>query len=147
MNEIIKTALPIICKDWAARLTGEETTERMLELFISEPQFQEFCFENDYPSLEMLREIADVAEQFNVIIDRKSHLLNPAFAAIFGNSEVSIECSGYSVCCIVARHDSIVTVSSCDHAIVDVQLYDNAQVIWREVNDGTRTIVTRHNKS
>ena len=144
MNELLKGIYKIgMCDLWSKKITGLETEEQLLLMFSREPQLQEYCFSNDFPSLRWLQKNADLAEKYGVIVDREIQVTDPFFLAAFGSSVVHLECTQYSACHIAARHDATVTLSAAPGAVVFVDIYDNAKVIQDSVPDGVKLKITR----
>ncbi len=131
-NLITDKVKEVTCSNWQNRISGEETTSEMVQLFLTEPQVQEYCLTHNYPSLQQLEEIADDVEKMGVIINRSSQSLNPTHLFAFGNSKVKVEFTGYAVGQITARHNAIVEVEKSPESIVIINLYDNAETTNKE---------------
>ena len=138
-NDIIKQAFTFICSDWKSKLSGNESIEEMLNLFIKEPQFQEFCFDYNYPTIDQLQYIADMALNYNVVIDRQLLIRNPSKLFLFGNAYVEAICDDYSVTNITARDNAELTLFAKDNAVVYITTYgDNVKI--NQSNSGNATI-------
>lgn len=144
MNELLKGIYKIgMCDLWSKKITGHETEEQLLQMFSREPQLQEYCFSNDFPSLRWLQKNADIAEKYGVIVDREVQVSDPFFLAVFGSSVVNLECTRYSACHIAARHDATVALSAAPGAVVFIDVYDNAKVLQVSVPEGVKLKISR----
>lgn len=144
MNDLLRGIYRIgMCDLWSKKITGNETEEQLLAMFAKEPQLQEYCFSNDFPSLDWLCRNADISEKYGVIVNREFDSVDPFFLAAFGSAIVNLRCTRYSACNVAARHDAVVRLTAEAGAVVCVDLYDNARVIEVEVPAGVTLKITR----
>jgi len=136
-NQITNPVKNIICNSWKGRITGQETTLQLLQLFVSNPQVQEYCFTKNYPSIEKLDAIKDEALFFNVFINQFQTLINPHKAFVFGDSVLKIVATGFNVVHVSATHESLIHIQATGHSIVVVELYEQATCIVHK-GDGAK---------
>lgn len=144
MNDLLKGIYRIgMCELWGKKITGCETEEQLLLMFSKEPQLQEYCFSNDFPSLGWLQRNANLAEKYGVIVDREVRVIDPFFLAVFGSAVVDLRCTRYSACHIAARHDATIALSAEVGAVICIDFYDNAKVLRVDVPEGVKLNITR----
>ncbi len=131
-NLITDRVKHVTCEHWQNRISGTETVQEMLQLFLDEPQVQEYCLTHDYPSLQQLEAVADEAEKMGIIINRYTEVENPKHLFVFGESHVKVKYTGYAVGQITARHNAIVEVEKSPESIVIINLHDDAETTNKE---------------
>lgn len=143
MNTITEKIKDVVCDDWKGRINGKMSTQEMLQLFIEEPQVQEFCLERNYPSIEQLKSIKDECAKMGIVVDDTLDLENPKHLFMFGDSMVKVSFTGYAVGQITARHDSYIIIEKSPESVVVVNLYDDAYAYCEDDNDDKLIVIKR----
>lgn len=89
----------------------------------------DFCLLHDYPSVEYMKKHFDgVMQKHGIYVNDAIDLKNPIKIVCNGQTTGTVNYSGYSVGMIYVRHSSRLKVEVYDRAIVNIRIYDNAQV-------------------
>lgn len=129
-----------LCRMWQMKLHAGLSTEELAKLYI---QGIDFCISEDYPTLDFLREhFRGKCEPFGVFVDDDiSPTKNKPEMVLNGDCRGMLEYDGYSVSKLYVRHNSEVAVIVSDHAVVTIDLFDNAKLHLSIVGDDTNVSI------
>ncbi|TDX83993.1 hypothetical protein [Epilithonimonas xixisoli] len=88
----------------------------------------DWSMENDFPRLELLRKHKVGLLSVGMVTDVKETYNNIRYLAVFGDSEVNINYSGYSVAQVIIRHNSKVKIIVKDESKIQINILDNAEI-------------------
>ncbi|WP_123857819.1 hypothetical protein [Chryseobacterium nakagawai] len=111
-----------ICKE---KMISDLSVENLCNMFFNEDNWS---MENDFPSLEILREFKGQSEQHGLFTDFTGKNVNELQSAYFGSSEVLLGYNMFNVGKVILRHNTKAKIIAKDHAIVIVNLLDNADL-------------------
>ncbi len=132
-----------LCRLWQGKLRAGLTTEQLAKLYI---EGIDFCISEDYPTLDFLREnFKGKCEPFGVYIDDEiPPTKNKPQMVLNGACKAMLEYDGYSVANLYVRHDSEVAVIVSDHAIVTIDLFNNAKLHISVVGEDARVNINAY---
>ena len=87
----------------------------------------DYCFDNDFPSKQMLLDNAS-KEQLNSVgfyIDQKADVKNVPSIIALGESELNLNVDGYSVCEVYAKNSSILNIKASGSSFVMVDVFND----------------------
>ncbi len=89
----------------------------------------DFAIENDYPSLEYMKDNFDgIMQKHGIHVSEELHLQNPSMVIANGNCFGSIYFDSYMVGRMYVRHDSNLSVVASGNAKVFISMYDQSKV-------------------
>ena len=129
-----------LCLLWQRKLRGNLDTEALVKLYI---KGIDFCICEDYPTLDFLRvHFKGVCEPFGVYVDEDMPTLaNKADLVLNGACRGMLEYDGYSVSRLYVRHTSEIAVNVSDHAILTIDVFDQAKLHLSVVGDDASVIL------
>lgn len=90
----------------------------------------DFCLSNDYPSNDYIREnFKGAMENKGIYLDDEINLVNPRRCVALGRTSGGIAVGGYGVCEIFAKHQSILVLNVSGSAFVEVDMFDDSEVV------------------
>ena len=126
-----------LCEQWTKEWKDDSDIDTLLDKFI---RGQDFCVENDYPTLEFCRKhFANRLEDLhrhNIYLDEKvaiDHAYS-GFYVFLGDCTGYISADGFCAATIYLRHNSNIRVTSVGAARVFLHYFDNS--------DGTTCLVS-----
>lgn len=106
-------------------------------LFFS-PQGREFCKENNYPSIESFRSMADYVEPYGVYIEKQVEKHNEDIALV-GKSESVLRYDGVDKAYkVILMHGAKATIHASNYAVVRLE---NISGEYEIINDGTAEVL------
>ncbi|MGE9617100.1 MAG: hypothetical protein ACQPRJ_06115 [Solitalea-like symbiont of Acarus siro] len=102
----------------------------------------DFCINNNYPSLEFLRqEFKGKGEPYGLFIDETNLLLtNPKSVVLNGSCLASLNYDNYSVSRLYVRHDSKANITLIGNAILTIDAFDDSKLSVT-VKDNSKAII------
>lgn len=88
----------------------------------------DWSMENDFPSLPTLRQFKGKSEVYGLFTDFVGMPNNLTRAAFFGDSNVQMVYSGFSVSQLIIRHQTKATIKASENAIVIINLLDDSEL-------------------
>lgn len=126
MNDIIKKAKDLnICQEWHDRMRQTPAMKNFCTMYF---KGDDWAMEQDFPTLDLLRKYKGQTEEFGLFADHQGSFINPHKLALFGTSQVEIECNAFSVSYINIRHHSKAKIKAKDNAILIINILDNAEI-------------------
>ena len=102
------------------------------------PQGREFCKDNNYPTLEMFKNMASNVEEYGVFVEKGISKHNENVALI-GNGESELSISGMDKAYkVILMHGAKATIKAGNYAVIHI---DNISGEYNVVNDGTAVIL------
>ena len=115
-----------LCQEWQDKLQGEVTVEFLAVLFKYGIQF---FVNNDYPTLDYLREnFKGDTSQYNIYIDEIADCENIKKIVLNGESVGFLKYSQYSIGCVIVRHKSKCSVNTSGDSHVIVDCFDDTEL-------------------
>lgn len=117
-----------LCRLYQAKLRDGLSVKELADLY---KEGIDFCINNDYPSLDFLREhYKGMCEQYGVFIDDETgELENPKMVVLNGHCKTFVRYNGFTVARLFARHTSDGAVVVGGNAAVTIDLFDNAHLV------------------
>lgn len=121
----------------ACSQSGKATDWKSLAWLFFSPQGREFCKDNNFPSLELFRQIKSKAETYGVYIEDDIKVINKDAAIIAGTAELIYHgpTKAYKV---IIMHGASIKIKVGSYAVVRVE---NMGGTYEVINDGTGTIL------
>lgn len=114
-----------LCEPWQKKMRSDLTLKNLCQMYFDG---DDWAMENDFPKLGTLKEFKGKSEVFGLFTDYIGMPNIQPRMAFFGESEVKLVYSGFSVSTLIIRHNSKVNIQAVDNAIVFVNLLDNAEL-------------------
>ena len=114
-----------LCRPWFKEMLTIDKIETLCLLYF---RGDDWSMEKDFPPLEILREYKDQTKEFNLITDSKENFINLQRAAFFGTSKSFILFSDFTVSNLIIRHDSEIEIIAKGNSILTITLLDNAKL-------------------
>lgn len=117
-----------LCRLYQAKLRDGLSVKELADLY---KDGIDFCINNDYPTLDFLREhYKGMCEQYGVFIDDETgELENPKMVVLNGGCKTFVKYNGFTVARLFARHTSEGAVVVGGNATVTIDLFDNARLV------------------
>ncbi len=116
-----------LCNEWFGEWKDDSSIDDLLDKYV---RGIDFCIENDYPTLDFIRENfnRDDLHRHNIYIDEVVDVCAKSGSYVFlGTCSGRIRTSGFSVVVCYLRHDSNISVVSDDMSKVFVSIYESAK--------------------
>ncbi|ASK29722.1 hypothetical protein CEY12_06210 [Chryseobacterium sp. T16E-39] len=125
-SEILKQAIEKnLCKPWQEKMISDSSVKNLCEMYF---MGDDWSMENDFPSLNVLREFKGQSEVYGLFTDYTGMPNNLPKAAFFGNSNVQMTYTDFNVSQLILRHNTKAKVRVVDNAFVIINLLDNAEL-------------------
>lgn len=130
-----------LCQQYQGLLERCGDTEKMVQLFF---RGIDFCIKNDYPTLDFMRKhFKGKSEPYGGFIDDDVQgLKNEKNVVLNGNCRAMLEYDGYSVSNLFVRHNSQGSVNVSGFAVLDIDAFDNSNLVVAVVGNTARVRVT-----
>ena len=132
-----------ICKEWFSEMTKQSDIKKLCEMYF---KGDDWSMKNDFPSLDILRKFKGNSDQFGLHTDFNGLLKDKKNTALFGESEVTIDYSGYFAGTLIIRHDSKAKIQISENAYLVINLLDNA-FVEIEATDHAKVHVFQYGKN
>lgn len=136
MEELKKYILGSLSCDFG--VNGVKTASSIHDLIslLKSPQGIEFCMENSFPSLDILKTYESELLVSGVYFQGKHNLENPNLVIAFGGT-IGIHLNGYTVCQVYATNDAQINVFGNDSAIAMVEVHGDASVFVQQLDESS----------
>lgn len=121
----------------ACNKAGTASDWRSLSWLFFSPQGREFCRKNNYPTLDMFREMKGNTDPYNVYIEDDVKLLNSDVAIISGTAELTYHGTDKSYK-VILMHGGNARIKIGNYAVVIIENISGSYTIE---NDGTGRIL------
>ncbi len=141
-NLLLKKAVELnLCQPWQD--AWQDEFPALMDMY---KRGIDFCIENDYPSLDILRKhFKGKTEAYNIFIDADGEVnIHSGTVVVTGDSKLKINVADYGVMSLYVRHASEVNVCSGDHSVISVESYDQSAL---NVKNAYRINVYQYNDS
>lgn len=140
MIEILKQEVVSLspCAEGYSSLLQVKSNTEAFELFF---KHIDFCLAKEFPDKDSLKTMSGQFES-GIVVDRKYVIRNPERLAVLGKSDIELQCSGFAVSRVYAKHNSVIYIHATDNAYVVVDALDNAQVFCN-VSGRAKVVVNR----
>lgn len=117
-----------LCRLYQAKLRDGLSVKELADLYKGGI---DFCINNDYPTLDFLREhYKGMCEQYGVYIDDETgELENPKCVVLNGDCRTFVKYNGYTVARLFARHNTEGAVVVGGNANVTIDMFDSAHLV------------------
>lgn len=146
LRELARSQKVGLCDGWYSSWRDDTDIDTLLDMFV---RGQDFCIENDYPSLSFIRDhfSAEDLHRHHIYVDESADLTAENGYYIFlGRCSARLVASGFMAVSVYCRHDSTVDVSASLGARVFVSSYDRSHVSFHEESGGKVRYYDRHNE-
>lgn len=137
VSEVMKSALEL----GACNRSGKATDWKSLCWLFFTPQGREFCENNNFPTIDVFRNMKPYVKTHGVYVDAgEIHLKNNANIGIIGNTDATLEYDDNTkVHKIILMHGAKATIKASNYAVINLTNVNNCQVTI--INDGTAKIL------
>lgn len=137
VSDVMKSAIEL----GACNKSGKATDWKSLCWLFFTPQGREFCENNNFPSLEIFRQMKPHVAAYGVFVDAGEIMLkNNSNVGIIGHTRATLEYDdNTSVHKIIAMHDAELTIKASNYAVINLTNVGNCKVTI--INDGTARIL------
>ena len=136
-RDILKKAISI----GACSNSGKATDWKSLCWLFFTPQGREFCENNNFPSIEIFREMKPYVRPYGVFVDAGMiSIKNNANVGIIGKTEAMIEYDDNTkLHRVMVMHGARIVLKITNYAVVNIVNVDNCPV--EIINDGTGRVL------
>lgn len=137
VSDVMKSALEL----GACGQSGKATDWKSLCWLFFTPQGREFCENNNFPSIEIFRDMKPNVEKYGVYVDAgEISLKNNVNVGIIGDTEAVLEYDDNTVVHkIILMHGAKATIKASNYSVINLTNVNNCQVTI--VNDGTAKVL------
>lgn len=122
----------------ACTQSGKATDWKSLVWLFFSPQGREFCKENNYPSIELFRSMAQYVEPYGVYVEKPVEKHNEDVALI-GEAESTLRYDGVEKAYkVILMHGVKATIHVSNYAVVRLE---NISGRYEIINDGTAEVL------
>lgn len=134
VNEIMQKAIGL----GACSQSGKATDWKSLVWIFFSPQGREFCKDNNYPSIDMFRSMAQYVEPYGVYVEKTVEKHNEDVALI-GQSEGTLRYDGVEKAYrVILMHGAKATIHVSNYAVVRLE---DIRGEYEIINDGTGEVL------
>lgn len=114
-----------LCNEYQEKIKNDSSLENLCKMYFDG---DDWSMENDFPSLEVLREFKGKSDIFGLRTDFIGSNKNELQSAYFGNSEVNLMYDGYAVGKLILRHQTKAKIKASGNAKLFINILDNAEL-------------------
>lgn len=114
-----------ICGPWYKDMMNITNYKLLSDMYF---KGDDWAMEYDFPNLSLLRQHSGGIKPYGMLVDFKGNVDNKLRLAVFGDSEITMNYAGFSVGNTIIRHNSKAKITVSDHAILYLNVLDNATV-------------------
>lgn len=115
-----------ICDEWFIKLQQTKSIDELIKMYISGI---DFCFSNDYPSKDYIRQhFKGKMEEYGVFLDDTIAIDNKRKVILLGESIASLTYTDFNVCQLYLRDNSIANVVAKDNCILCIDIFYNSKL-------------------
>lgn len=134
VKEIMQKAIGL----GACTQSGKATDWKSLVWLFFSPQGREFCRDNNYPSIELFRSMAQYVEPYGVYVEKPVEKHNEDVALI-GEAESTLRYDGVEKAYkVILMHSAKATIHVSNYAVVRLE---NISGRYEIINDGTAEVL------
>lgn len=132
-----------ICDKWYNLIKGSQNMEFVAKLFFLG---SDWSMENNFPNLELAREIKHLIEPYNILVDfdKQIHHLYDEMALI-GNSNIEVKHSGFEVVNYYVRDNSILKLKASENCIINITATGNSIIFTESIDNAKINIYKTEN--
>lgn len=137
VSDVMRSALEL----GACNQSGKATDWKSLCWLFFTPQGREFCENNNFPSIEIFRNMKPNVEKYGVYVDAGYiQLKNNVNIGIIGDTDAMLEYDDNTVVHkIILMHGAKATIKASNYAVINLTNVNNCQVTI--INDGTARVL------
>lgn len=137
VSDVMRSALEL----GACNQSGKATDWKSLCWLFFTPQGREFCENNNFPSIEIFRNMKPNVEKYGVYVDAGDiQLKNNVNIGIIGDTDAMLEYDDNTVVHkIILMHGAKATIKASNYAVINLTNVNNCQVTI--INDGTARVL------
>lgn len=137
VSDVMRSALEL----GACNQSGKATDWKSLCWLFFTPQGREFCENNNFPSIEIFRNMKPNVEKYGVYVDAGDiQLKNNVNVGIIGDTDAMLEYDDNTVVHkIILMHGAKATIKASNYAVINLTNVNNCQVTI--INDGTAKVL------
>lgn len=134
-----------LCDQWFNNWKDNTADHQLADMFY---RGIDFCIQHRFPSIAFIRENFPInfLRQKGIIANDSYSLLNPANAAIIGNSKATIRANAWAKPLVYALDNSTLTVEAKGNSTVYIHAFDNI-AIKASTQDLARIVIFLHTKN
>ncbi len=137
VSDVMRSALEL----GACNQSGKATDWKSLCWLFFTPQGREFCENNNFPSIEIFRNMKPNVEKYGVYVDAGDiQLKNNVNIGIIGDTDAMLEYDDNTVVHkIILMHGAKATIKASNYSVINLTNVNNCQVTI--INDGTAKVL------
>ena len=137
VSDVMRSALEL----GACNQSGKATDWKSLCWLFFTPQGREFCENNNFPSIEIFRNMKSNVEKYGVYVDAGDiQLKNNVNVGIIGDTDAMLEYDDNTVVHkIILMHGAKAIIKASNYAVINLTNVNNCQVTI--INDGTAKVL------
>lgn len=137
VSDVMRSALEL----GACNQSGKATDWKSLCWLFFTPQGREFCENNNFPSIEIFRNMKPNVEKYGVYVDAGDiQLKNNVNVGIIGDTDAMLEYDDNTVVHkIILMHGAKATIKASNYSVINLTNVNNCQVTI--INDGTAKVL------
>lgn len=137
VSDVMRSALEL----GACNQSGKATDWESLCWLFFTPQGREFCENNNFPSIEIFRNMKPNVGKYGVYVDAgEIQLKNNVNLGIIGDTDAMLEYDDNTVVHkIILMHGAKATIKASNYAVINLTNVNNCQVTI--INDGTAKVL------
>lgn len=114
-----------LCNEWYSEWEDDTPIDTLLDKYVNG---LDFCIENDYPSLDFIREHFDMEDlhRHHIYLDEDVDISDAGHGTwiFLGHCTGSISFKHFAAASVYVRHTSVLDVHSTDYTVVYVSAYE-----------------------
>lgn len=127
-----------ICDEWFIKLQQTKSIDELIKMYM---RGIDFCFSNDYPSKDYIREhFKGKMESYGVFLDDVIAIDNKRKVILLGESIASLTYTDFNVCQLYLRDKSVANVVAKDNCILCIDIFYNSKLNI-VCNDNSKVII------
>lgn len=137
VSDVMKSALEL----GACNQSGKATDWKSLCWLFFTPQGREFCENNNFPSLEVFRQMKPYVAPHGVYVDAGDIALkNNSHVAIIGETDAVLEYDDNTIVHkIIVMHGARITIKASNYVVINLTNVRNCKITI--INDGTARVL------
>lgn len=127
-----------ICDEWFIKLQQTKSIEELVKMYV---RGIDFCFSNEYPSNEYIRNnFKGKMEVFGVYLDDIIAIDNKRKLVLLGETIASLTYTDFNVCQLYMKDNSTANVVAKDNSILCIDIFYNSKLNI-VCNDNSKVII------
>lgn len=114
-----------LCPEFTSQLINITNYSQLASMYF---KGSDWSMENDFPNISLLRKHKTELLPYGMMTDIEESIINKRYLALFGNSNVSLKYTGFSIGELIIRNNSKALIEVSDNANLTIDILDDASV-------------------